>query len=327
MSGTATGAGGAGGTAGVPGAGGAGAAGGASGAAGGAAGAGGCAAWTSCTAAIGAARPMQVKAAIRAGPSRRLRSRNTRRTITSFGLSQDTNLAYRQDVFGLQLGVDFGGKALGFGLTGGYATSVQNFDASADRSNVDAWNIGAYTAFNSGRFFANALAKYDRYKVRLTIGSTGEKARSTGDGYGGQVEAGVRFGSDRFFAEPLVSLSWQHIALDPVALSATIGFDDREGGRAAAGLRIGGLRDIGPARAAFYAQGDYVRPFDGSDGISVTTGSTTVLIGDTRFESYGKGRIGMSITRGQVSGFIEGNGRVGRDYHSGGGRVGLRIGF
>jgi len=253
--------------------------------------------------------------------------RDTRRTITSFGLSQDTNLAYRQDVFGLQLGVDFGSKALGFGVTGGYASSVQNFDASADRTTTDAWNIGAYAAFNSGRFFANALAKYDRYKLRVTIGSTGEKARSTGDGYGGQAEAGIRFGSDRFFAEPLVSLSWQHISLDPLALSATIGFEDREGGRAAAGLRIGGLRDLGPARAAFYAQGDYVRPFDGRDGISVTTGSTTALIGDTRFESYGKGRIGMSITRGQVSGFIEGNGRVGKDYHSGGGRVGLRIGF
>ncbi|MBA4090226.1 MAG: hypothetical protein C0494_06480 [Sphingobium sp.] len=249
--------------------------------------------------------------------------------FNAFGFDQAANIGYKQDVFGSQLGVDIGNGNIGFGLTGGYASSIVSFTGSVDRVSFDAWNLGAYASFSSGILFANALAKYDFYNIDVKLASAGANGKKIdGNAYGARGEIGLSLGSDAFHIEPVASISWQHVSIDPLDLPLTVDFDDLEGGRASAGLRLRSTRDIGGgAKLNLYAQGDYVQPFGGKAAVTFSTMTTGVSFDDDRIGAYGKGRVGLSITQGRITGFIEGDTRFSSDYRSGGGKVGLRIGF
>jgi hypothetical protein len=249
--------------------------------------------------------------------------------FNAFGFDQAANIGYKQDVFGSQLGFDMGSSNIGFGLTGGYATSVVGFSGSADRISFDAWNLGAYASFSSGILFASALAKYDFYDIDVKLASAGaDRQKIDGSAYGARGEIGLSLGSEAFHIEPVASVSWQHVSIDPLDLPLTVDFDDLEGGRASAGLRLRSKRDIGGgAKLNLYAQGDYVQPFGGKAAVTFSTTTTGVSFDDDRIGAYGKGRVGLSITQGRITGFIEGDARFSSDYRSGGGKVGLRIGF
>ncbi len=249
-------------------------------------------------------------------------------TLAALGATQTADLGYDQDMFGGQLGFDIGGNGLSFGPTGGYASSTMNFSDSADRVSFDAWNIGAYAIFNSDRFFANGLLKYDIYNIDATLGGGGPKASTDGSGYGVRAEAGVRLGSWRFYAEPVVSLSWQHIDIDPLDLPLAVEFEDREGGRGAAGIRLGHTSQLGEgALLNLYAQGDYVQPFGSEAKAVFSSGNISLAFEDRRIGAHGKGKIGVSVTTGAVTGFIEAQARASDDYRGGGGRAGLQIVF
>ncbi|WP_165611359.1 hypothetical protein [Sphingomonas jatrophae] len=252
-------------------------------------------------------------------------SRDEQRSLSSFGLSQTADLGYRQDGFSGQLGADMVRGRAAFGVTGGYAHSILGFDRSADRVEYDAYNVGAYAALRSGPLFVNVLVKYDRYDLKVDI--AGQSAKTDGEGLTGRGEAGLRFGSDRFFVEPAARISWSEVSLDALALPATISFDDRAGWTGAAGLRLGALRDVGGARVTVYGAGDYVRAFRADQGIAFATGSVLLAVGDTRLPSHVTGKVGVSVERDQVSGFVEGVGRFSGSYNGGGARAGLRLRF
>lgn len=246
----------------------------------------------------------------------------------AFGFDQAADIGYTQDMFGTQFGFDLGQGDVGFGITGGYASSVMRFAGAADRVTFDAWNIGAYAHVAKDGFFANALVKYDFYDVEARLTGSDGPAKTDGSGLGARGEVGFSLGSDALRIEPVASLSWQRIALDPLDLPLAIDFDDLKGGRASAGLRLRTQQQMGGnALLNLYAQGDYVQPFDGNATVTFSTATTGVAFTDDRMGAYGKGRFGLSITQGRVTGFIEGEGRFSGDYRAGGGKVGLRIAF
>lgn len=249
--------------------------------------------------------------------------------FTAFGLDHAADIGYRQDVFGAQMGVDLGSGPIGFGVTGGYASSAMTFAGSADRATFDAWNIGAYASLVRGPLFANVLVKYDGYGIDARLPSADvDSRRIRGEAYGARAEAGFSIGSAAVRIEPVASVSWQHVSIDPLDLPLSVDFEDLKGGRASAGLRLRSTREIGgSARLDLYAQGDFVQPFGGAAAVTFSTANAAVAIEGDRIGAYGKGRIGLSVTRGPVTGYIEGDGRFSDAYRGGGGKVGLRVAF
>ncbi|MFC4254402.1 autotransporter outer membrane beta-barrel domain-containing protein [Altererythrobacter xixiisoli] len=250
-------------------------------------------------------------------------------SFDAFGFEQQADIGYRQNVTGGQFGFDSGGDGFGFGVTAGYAKSSVNFLAGPERLDIESWNIGAYARYVGDLLFANALVKYDFYDIDSNLGTAG-KAATDGKGYGAQGEAGLRFVAGGLSIEPVVGLSWQHVEADALVLPLRIDFDDREGGRASAGLRLVGTQTLGSdgdTQLRYYLRGDVVQPFAGSGITGFSDASDNVAFLDERIGTYGSARLGLSFTQGALTGFVEGEGRFSSEYRGGGGRVGLRIGF
>lgn len=254
-------------------------------------------------------------------------------SYTASGLTQVIDLGYRQDYFGGQLGVDLGssgdeGGAV-FGITGGYLSSVLKTRRGGDRTTYDAFNIGAYAGFTSQSFFVNALAKYDFYNIKTRSIGAGYAASIDGKAYGAQAEAGFRFGSDSFYAEPVVSIAYVKTDLDDfTALGALVDFDKLTGLRGKAGLRIGGASPLGGGKLVYYAGAHVVKEFEGREGITFTSGASSFDLKNRRLGTYGQAQLGINIvSAGGVTGFIEGNANLSGDYKGYGGRAGIRFPF
>lgn len=249
------------------------------------------------------------------------------------GITTPVDMGYKQDYFGGQLGVDFGGPAgsgaFAFGVTGGYLNSNLNFANSADRINFDAVNGGVYASLNSGVFFVNLLGKYDYYwgDNRSISGRYAQKLK--GSVYGGKAEAGFRVGTT-LWVEPSASVSYTHSDFrDFSVASGSFAFNDQDGVRGKGGARLGYTRAIGAAKVTFYGGGNYVHEFKGQDQVSFTSGGQVVAFGDQRLRDYGEGTLGVNIgsDQGAVSGFFEGRYANGGDYEGYGGRAGMRFRF
>lgn len=247
------------------------------------------------------------------------------RHFSAFGFAQDVNLGYQQDFFSTQLGYGVESGPFTFGITAGYGNSTLGFDGSADRATYDALNGGAWAVLDAGRFRASALVKYDHYDIRLSLPTMDAQTTTAGNAWGGHVEAGVRLGSVGFTVEPRISLSWQRIAIDPLALPAVARFDDWYGGRAAAGARVSHVRPMGRATLRLYAEADYVTTLGDGATLGFATGTTALDSGDERLPDHGIGKLGFEINDGPIAGFLEATGRLGEGYRGGGARVGLRI--
>lgn len=259
--------------------------------------------------------------------------RTNNRSFAFNGLTQTANLGFKQDYFGGQLGLDFGGpageSAFAFGVSGGYLNSTLNIAQSADRVNFDAVNGGVYASYAGGIFFVNALAKYDYYwgRVRNTAGRFSQRLK--GAVYGGKGEVGFRFGKT-IWLEPAASVSYTHSDVDDFGTAnGTFNFDDQDGVRGRGGARIGYTTDIGTAKVSFYGGGNYVHEFKGRDRVRFISGGQTVAFTNGRGRDYGEGTLGVNIgsDQGKVSGFFEGRYADGGDYQGYGGRAGMRFRF
>lgn len=252
------------------------------------------------------------------------------------GLVQDdVNLGYRQDAFGGQIGFDIGGGSSEnggavFGVSTGYLSSAMNFAGSGDRFDIDTLNGAIYGAFQAGGLFINGLAKYDRSWIEARGNFANFNVKTKANTWGGKLEAGARLGSDTFFAEPAVSIAYTKSDIDSYGtLGGRFDFDDFEGLRGKAGVKIGGATDIGESsKLVFYVGGAAVHEFKGDDGLRFTSGAQTLVLGSDALGTYGQGTLGFNImTASGVTGFLEAHGEYGDDYQGGGGRAGIRIKF
>jgi fibronectin-binding autotransporter adhesin len=251
---------------------------------------------------------------------------------TSHNQSGGYDLGYHQDYFGGQVGVDLGGKrnadgkGLLFGVTGGYLSSHLNLSAGPERVRFDTLNAGGYASYRTGPFFVNLLGQYDHYNTEAGNSVEHWSDKFSGNAYGAQAEVGGRFGTDRFFAEPIATIAWQRTDLGTLqALGQSLDFGHDTGLTGTAGGRIGSSFDLkSGAKIVLYAKASYVHEFRGGGGLLFESGGTTEDIAGTRTGDYGKAAVGMNIfSTNRVSGFIEGDGNVGGNLKSGGGRVGI----
>lgn len=248
--------------------------------------------------------------------------------------SQTITLDYEQDHFGVQAGVEFGpgvsGEGLRYGVTGGYQNSVLSFDGGADRVEYNTVNIGAYAGYRANGFVANALLKYDRADVNVIANSAGYSADLDGNAYGLRVDAAYQFGNASLYLQPVASIEYQKSDLsDFSALDADFELDSYNGLRAMAGLKLGRASKLGGTSVLnYYASARLAHHHQSGEGLSFTTGTSAQTLDNRLSETFGRFDAGLDITtHGGVSGFIEANADVGGDYHSFGGRVGLRFAF
>ncbi|UNU44462.1 hypothetical protein EAO27_18415 [Sphingopyxis sp. YF1] len=247
------------------------------------------------------------------------------------------SLDYRQDFFGGQLGYDVGGResddsTLLFGVTGGYLGSHQRFEDGNERARFNTLSFGAYASYRSDRLFANLFGQYAHVNVAARGGPAADawSDDSNGDLFGAQAEFGARFGSDRMFVEPVVSLTWQSGSMGSVhAYGQTVAFDDdsaltaRIGGRLGAELQLGG-----ESKGVIYARANYVDAIGGKAGVLFTSGGVSQSIDAPDAKGFAEAAVGLNIvSTGPLSGFIEGDAALGGGAKGGGGRVGIRFKF
>ncbi|EJL35390.1 pertactin-like passenger domain-containing protein [Novosphingobium sp. AP12] len=243
-------------------------------------------------------------------------------------------LDYRQNFYGFQVGADLGGSvndagATVFGVTAGYISSRQNFDRSAERSQFDTINLGAYASFKRGVFFTNVLAQYDHHSIDVHGRDPDWSDKTGGDAYGLQGEIGARLGSETLFVEPLASLAWQKTSIDNLdLLNQSLEFGNFDGLTGKLGARIGGKARVLGADAIFYAKGNWVHQFNGEGTATLFSGGATETVQSRARGDYGQAALGVNISsQGPVSGFVEGNASLGSSSKGGGGRVGMRFKF
>lgn len=258
-------------------------------------------------------------------------SRDAQRSFTDFGVTTNVDLSYDQQYMGLQGGVDFirpmGGGAAVFGLTGGYGATYLDFDATGDGIDLTGGNVGAYAAYISGPFFVNGLVKVDFLDGRSSMTSVAARAEYDGRTYGAQLETGYRFGSDRFFVEPVVSLAYVRADLDSFSvLQSTVDFNDFDSLRGKAGVRVGGAMQTGMGKLVPYAGLYVVEEFKGDDGVVFSNNGFNLPFENEAPGTFGQAQIGLNFAPVMgFTGFVEANANFGGDAGGGGGRLGFRI--
>lgn len=244
--------------------------------------------------------------------------------------SGDYDLSYRQKHVGGQVGADLGTLGgITYGLTGGYLASALKFAGSNDRTDYDAYNLGAYAQGQWGNYFVNGLAKYDLFQAKIDSVTGGFTEKLDGRAYGLQLEAGARFGNDGFFLEPVASLAYSRTDLDTLeVLGAAVDFDAANSLRGKIGARIGGTAPVGAGVATFYLGAHLVNEFEGKDGVRFVNGGATSVLANDPVGAYGQFQLGATlVSETGLNGFVEGTASVGNDYQNYGGRLGVRMAF
>lgn len=244
--------------------------------------------------------------------------------------SGDYDLSYRQKHVGGQVGADLGTLGgITYGLTGGYLASALTLAGTNDRTDYDAYNLGAYAQGKWGNYFVNGLAKYDLFGAKIDSVTGGFTEKLDGRAYGLQLEAGARFGNDGFFLEPVASLAYSHTSLDTLeVLGAAVDFDAANSLRGKIGARIGGATPVGAGVATFYLGAHLVNEFEGKDGVRFVNGGATSVLANDPVGAYGQFQLGATlVSETGLNGFVEGTASVGNDYQNYGGRLGVRMAF
>lgn len=252
------------------------------------------------------------------------------------GVDQTVDLSYTQDHVGGQMGVDLGvigATGVTYGLTGGYVDSTLEFKDKADSADYKGLNLGAYAGVQRGRYFVNALAKYDLIDIQARSTTAGYDEDLDGRGYGLQVETGARFNgkieTQAFFFEPVVSLAYSRTDLDALASQgAVIDFEALDGLRAKAGARLGGAGSVAQGQIGYYLGAHLVQELAGEDGVRFTSGAADSAFANTAVDAYGQYQLGVTFTsKTGLTGFIEAKADAGEDYRNYTGRIGVRVSF
>lgn len=259
-----------------------------------------------------------------------VQNRDATLDTTVFDQARSYDLDSRQDFFGAQIGVDLlGGGRSALGLSGGYSNSRLKLLNAPSRLGYEAWNLSAYGRANLGALFVNGLAKYEKYSVDFTVPAAGVRADANGDGWGGWVEVGARLGGGSFFVEPAASIEYTQIDLDGFTAAGTdFGFDEAEGLRGKAGVRIGAVIDTSPSLVTVYGRAQVIHEFKGGDRLTLANAGGSLAFDTPQTDTYGRATAGFSAWLGSgVRGFIEGTADFAGGVSGGGGRAGLAISF
>jgi len=114
--------------------------------------------------------------------------------------TKDTPVAFNEDQYGTEVGLDYGGRQAGYatyiGVFIGYGSAdrtIENMDASGHTTSV---YVGAYfTWVTTDGWYVDALAKYNNFKNNISATSLNGSMNAdyTNNALGGSIEAGKRF--------------------------------------------------------------------------------------------------------------------------------------
>jgi len=254
-------------------------------------------------------------------------TRDTSLTFNGPPVPTIVNTSYDQEMWGVQGGLDYQSGGTILGVTFGYEKSDVMFDASFDRLNLRDYNVGAYAAFQSGIFYANALGKIDWTDANSHPGS-GLSARFNATSWGLRGNAGLHVNFGPFFVEPGVSLSYVEANIDDYTLSgAAVSFDNVHSLRGTAGIRVGGDIDAGHAGTISpYVGIQAVDEFEGNLRNSITLGQTIVL-DQNGPGTFGELSGGVTLRNGSLEAFARSEVDFGNHRSSVTGRAGVRLRF
>ena len=188
--------------------------------------------------------------------------------------------------------------------------------------------MGAYGQYVNGRFFANAIGRYERFGIDITSPAAGLRIKPKGDSYGARGEVGMYYGG-RVFIEPHATLEYVRTGLDDfTTLSSTLAFPDADGLRGRVGLRVGTAVTQVRVVTRLYAGVDAVHEFEGRDKVNFTNNGFVLPLSNRPIGTYGQAKAGVSYEIGpRVKGYVEGFGDFGSRYSGAGGRAGVSIRF
>lgn len=213
----------------------------------------------------------------------------------SFTFSPTLDL--RDSWLGGQAGVDYGMGHWGIGLTAGAGRQDGRFRAYGDALDLSGFDVGGYVRMNSGGLFADALAKFDAFRVKQTSHNSAFGARFNGTAYGAELQAGYHAMLGAAFLEPVAALSWSGTTLDrftSAAAGASVNFGHSDSLFGRIGARMGFTDVYQGWRVTPYAGAYAEDMLSGHDGATVSTGSTSLVFADPRPGANARVELGLS---------------------------------
>jgi outer membrane autotransporter protein len=223
------------------------------------------------------------------------------------------DLSYKQNIFALMGGVDFGREAIFtpydavvLGLMGGYIDSSLNFRQSPTSFHFSGGTVGASLSYLQGGWFADGLFKADLLDAGLNFpslavfGITNSSAHATN--IGGLANFGYRWdwtGSwGKWYAEPIATLSYVSTHIDGLSFPGlTASFPNGEAFRGALGLRLG---DIWMKTAQYEIDssvtGKVWDQFHTNNGVTLQSGGTDLFLDDRYQKVFGEVTGQLNVT-------------------------------
>ena len=212
-------------------------------------------------------------------------------TFSSNGGSLTHDVSYDQSVQGVQIGADFlnrlgNGSAMTFGVFGGYVNSDQRFTATSSkfRSDINAWQAGAYVSWLDGPGFIDVMFKAEFLDGEFrNPGAAPVMAKLNGTNIGAQLNAGYRVDvTESVFIEPIGTLSYVSTSLDSTSVyGGTLSFDDATSLRGRLGVQFGLDLTSDDTTIRPFAAVSYWHEFEGANVTTLSSGGTSWSITDT----------------------------------------------
>jgi outer membrane autotransporter protein len=251
--------------------------------------------------------------------------RDGKATTGAFGTSFGFDTSYKQDVFSIQGGVDFGresvlapGDVWVFGLMGGFITSELDFARSPTRATYEGGTVGLSTTYLSGGFFWDTLWKVDFLDVNVRFPSFAASDSTDVVTYGSLTNVGYRFDVGSFFLEPSATFSWARADMDNLTVGAvTTSFSDVESIRGALGLRVGaGLLETAAMRVEGSLLGRIWNEFSGEAKAHFLDVGDALALTDSFEGTFGEVKAGLDIfSKGSGwGGFVNGSVKFNDDF-------------
>ena len=255
------------------------------------------------------------------------------------------NNDFDQDTSTMILGGDFiipsaGKAAWVMGGSIGYARSQMAFDTSGNQADMEGVVLGLHGGYQTDIWYLNAaygqsFLQADHLVPTYNLSTAGSAADTKVGTEGLRIDSGFRITlADSVHLEPLATLAWVRADVDdlviaspdnPLATSNVARFDNAVSLRGALGVRVGFEMPISSLRIHYGLTGRYWNEFDGETAVSIESIGPDANLADTFDGNFLDltGRIGISDSSGNVSGYIDARSTSGDDYSS----LGLSAGF
>ena len=173
-------------------------------------------------------------------------------STSAFGRTYRYNLERDLDIWNVELGLDFGKRALlspddalVLGMLGGFTSAELDYDAIARGFDFKGGEVGGYATYLRGGLFVDTLVKVDFLELDThTLGFPGSLDLTN---VGMRVDSGYRFGGYRsgVFLEPLATLAVVWSDINGFAKGGNqVSFDDDANLRGRLGLRLGSTYSV-----------------------------------------------------------------------------------